>query len=369
VKKLLPIFLVLVLSVVGLVGCQETSEPANNTPAPAPAPAPVEEKPVVEDGIAKLGLGHLTSIAKSKDLNGDVLPVAQVDTTFIGAGFDKNGKVVKVQIDHAQQKINFDKDLQITTDLKAPQVTKIELGDGYGMIAASSIGKNWHEQIPELEKWMIGKTIEEIKAMKTVERDASHPAVPDEADLTSLVTITVEGYIAAIEEAYNNAVEIPAGATTLGLGHEISLAKSKSLDAAKNVLPAAQVDTVLTVSAFDKDGKVVRTIIDTAQTKVSFDANGKITTDKAGEFKTKIELGDEYGMIAASSIGKNWYQQIAELEKWMAGKKVDEIKAMKTIERDASHPAVPDVAELASLVTVTVQDYIKVVAESFDNAK
>ncbi len=29
-----------------------------------------------------------------------------------------------------------------------------------------------------------------------------------------------------------------------------------------------------------------------------------MTTDKNGEFKTKVELGDEYGMIKASSIKK-----------------------------------------------------------------
>ncbi len=74
-------------------------------------------------------------------------------------------------------------------------------------------------------------------------------------------------------------------------------------------------------------------------------------------------------MINASSIKKNWHEQMAELEKWMVGKTVDEIKAMKVKQRDASHPAVPDVPELTSLVTVTVQDYLKAVAEAYENAK
>jgi len=52
---------------------------------------------------------------------------------------------------------------------------------------------------------MVGRTVNEIKAMKTVEKDASHPAVPDEAELTSLVTISVQDYIAAVAEAYANA--------------------------------------------------------------------------------------------------------------------------------------------------------------------
>ena len=42
---------------------------------------------------------------------------------------------------------------------------------------------------------------------------------------------------------------------------------------------------------------------------------------------------------------------------------------MKTKQTDASHPAVPDVPELTSTVTISVQDYIAAVAESYANAK
>ena len=38
-----------------------------------------------------------------------------------------------------------------------------------------------------------------------------------------------------------------------------------------------------------------------------------------------------------------------------------EIKALKVKQRDATHPAVPDVPELTSSVTITVQDYIAAV--------
>ena len=368
-KKRLSIFLVLMLTFALLVGC--------SSPAPVATPAPAPEAPANDTGIVKMGLGHSTSIAKSKDLGvdkdgKDVLPLGQVDTIIAAVAFDKEGKVVKVTIDNAQTKINFDKELQVTSDLKAEYKTKVELGDAYGMVKASSIQKEWYQQIAELEKWMIGKTVAEIKAMKTVENDATHPAVPDVAELTSLVTVSIEGYVAAVEEAYNTAVEIQGGAVSLGLGNNIAVGKSKGLGTdkdGKEVLPLAQVDTVMAATAFDKDGKVMGTIIDNAQTKVQFDNTGKVTTDKNGEFKTKVELGDAYGMVKASSIQKEWYQQIAELGKWMVGKSVDEIKAMKTVEKDATHPAVPDVAELTSLVTVSVEHYIEAVAEAFANAK
>ena len=75
----------------------------------------------------------------------------------------------------------------------------------------------------------------------------------------------------------------------------------------------AQVDTTIAATAFDADGKVVGTIIDNAQMRVNFDAEGKVTNRDA-ELKTKKELKDGYGMKAASTIGKEWYEQMAELE-------------------------------------------------------
>ena len=319
-----------------------------------------------QQSVAKVGLGHVTSIASSKDLvvdkSGKVTPpVAQVDTTIAAVAFDKDGRVIGLTIDTAQTKVNFDKDLNVTSDLIAANKTKVELAEGYGMRKASSIKKEWFEQIASFEQWMIGKTVAEIKSLKVKQRDASHPSVPDVPELTSTVTMTVQDYIAVVEEAYKNAVDVPAGAVKLGLGHDISTAKSKAA--------AAEVNLTMAATLFDADGKIVRTIIDTAQTKVPFGKDGKVAADRAGEFKTKIELADGYGMRKASSIKKEWFEQIAEFEKWMVGKTVADIKSLKVKQRDASHPAVPDTPELTSTVTVTVADYIAAVAESFANAK
>ena len=64
----------------------------------------------------------------------------------------------------------------------------------------------------------------------------------------------------------------------------------------KETLPTAQVDHTIAATAFDDDGKVVATIIDVVQTKVKIhDKEGKLLSDKTAEFKSKKELGDEYG--------------------------------------------------------------------------
>ena len=111
----------------------------------------------------------------------------------------------------------------------------------------------------------------------------------------------------ALKRHTKNAVEVKEGAVKLGLGTEVSIGKSKGLgvDAnGKEILPMAQVDTTMPVTAFDKDGKVVDTIIDTAQTQVKFDKQGKITTDKMENLKLKLNLVKEYGMKKASKIKK-----------------------------------------------------------------
>mgnify|MGYP001161532993 CR=1 FL=1 len=153
----------------------------------------------------KMGLGHTVSIAKSKDATAEAEGTAQVDTVMAAVAVDGNGKILSVLIDNAQVRVKFDAAGKVTSDLAALPKTKKELGDQYGMLAQSQIGKEWYQQIEELEKWMTGKTLAEVKAMKTYQKDDSHPSVPDEADLKTKVTISVESYVFAVEEAINSA--------------------------------------------------------------------------------------------------------------------------------------------------------------------
>lgn len=152
-----------------------------------------------------------------------------------------------------------------------------------------------------------------------------------------------------------------------GLGHTVDIAKSTNATAEKNGV--AQVNTVMAAASFDSKGKILAVQIDNAQVKVEVDANGKIASDKSVKPQTKVELGEKYGMIKASKIKKEWYQQIDELGKWMVGKTIEEVKAMKTKKVDDAHTHVPDVAELNSKVTISIEDYVFAVEEAYKNAK
>lgn len=148
-----------------------------------------------------------------------------------------------------------------------------------------------------------------------------------------------------------------AASVKTGLGHNISIAKST--DASAEAEGLAQVDTVMAAVTVDSSNKVLGVVIDTAQVKVNFDTTGKITADKTAELKTKVELGFDYGMKKAGSA-REWFEQIAEVEKWMVGKTVDKITAIKDASEDA---------DLKSKVSVSISDYQAAVAEAVKNAK
>ena len=153
--------------------------------------------------------------------------------------------------------------------------------------------------------------------------------------------------------------------TKTGLGHEISIASSKdaTVDAAGN----AQSDTMMAAVTVDANGKVLGIRLDVAQVKIAFDATGKITSDKTVRGKTKVELGTAYGMIKASKIGKEWFEQAAALESWMVGKTSTQIAGMSTTTN--ADGVVTSEADLNGKVTITVDEFLRVAAEAIQNAK
>ena len=369
-KKILSLVLSSVLAFSVLAGCAANEEPAE-TPAETPVEEPAEEpgeepgeeepaeEPAEAGAITKLGLGLVTSIAKSKDL-ADGKATGQVDTVMVAAGFDADGKIVSVTIDTAQDKVGFDGEMQLTSDTSVAGRTKKELGDEYGMKGASGIGKEWFEQIASFEEWMIGKTIDEVTGMPVYEKDENHKRVPDVEDLKSSVTVDVGGYVDALEEAWNNAIDVE-GAEKVGLGAVVSTAKSKSAEGENGAV--AQVDTTVVATALKADGTVAGTVIDVAQTKVAYDADGVVTNDKAAEVKSKVELGEDYGMRKASGIGREWFEQALDLAEWMKGKTADEVAGMEIAE------GVPAEEDLTSTVTIKVEGYMAAFAEAVEMAK
>ncbi len=355
-KKSIMFFCVLIMFLLAATGC------TNNNQDASPSPTVANNSPAASPSAVLTGFGTDISIKSSKSVSADAQALAQADVIMAAVSVDTGGKILDVKFDTAQTRINFDDKGNLVTDTSAVQKTKKELGDQYGMKKASGIGKEWYEQIAALEQWMKGKTVDEVKAMKTVQKDANHPAVPDEADLTSSVTISVDGYLRALDKASKNAKDYgatPERMTKTGLGTIISVSKSKSVsaDGGKSVDALGQEDVTMVVVTVDSNGTIVGACIDQTQTKVNFNAQGLLTTDLAAPLKTKVELGDAYGMKNASPIGKEWYEQAAAFERRMIGKTAQQVLAIKTTQ-GGDHPGAPDEADLTSSVTISLTDIL-----------
>lgn len=139
---------------------------------------------------------------------------------------------------------------------------------------------------------------------------------------------------------------------------------TSSQDATAEADGLVQINVIFTGVLVDADGKILKCDIDMTQAKINFDATGKITSDLTAEVKTKNELGDDYGMKKASSIGKEWYEQAAAFAAYCVGKTADEVSSIAVNEEGQAADA-----EILAGTTVHVGDFITGVATACANAK
>ncbi|MBS3991596.1 MAG: hypothetical protein KGZ51_05935 [Erysipelothrix sp.] len=147
--------------------------------------------------VAKVGAESYTTIQPT-NATAEAVGRIRVNTTIAAVALDKDGKVLHVFFDVAQNDANFDVTGVVTKAEAAP--TKREKGSAYNMKSVSEIGKEWDEQIMALEAFIVGKTLTEVKALPLAEG-----RVAESEDLRSSVSIRVGDYMAAIEKAYNAA--------------------------------------------------------------------------------------------------------------------------------------------------------------------
>ena len=122
----------------------------------------------------------------------------------------------------------------------------------------------------------------------------------------------------------------------LGMGVNLSTDSSKENN--------AQVDATVAAVVTDKDGKIVACRLDVAQSKM--DVTGG-AVDAAKTFKTKMELGDDYGMVAYGNAIAEWYDQAKAFESYVVGKTAAEVEGIETVLNDSGHNVATDAALLA----------------------
>ena len=142
----------------------------------------------------------------------------------------------------------------------------------------------------------------------------------------------------------------------LGMGVVVSMDSSKTGN--------AQVDATVATVVTDADGKIVACRIDVAQNKMKVEG-GAVVTDAT--YKTKMELGDAYGMAPAkidndgNGVTKEWYEQAKAFEAYVVGKTVAEVEAIKTQEA-GGHQIAVDQALLDAGCSMQITDFIAAVA-------
>lgn len=150
-------------------------------------------------------------------------------------------------------------------------------------------------------------------------------------------------------------------AAKTGLGVVSSLGKSTNADKEDGL---AEVDSLIAAVIVGADGKIIDCKIDASQAKINFSKEGKLVTDKATVFKSKQELGTDYGMGSKSPIGKEWNEQADAFAAYVVGKSIDEVKGIAVNQEGVSTEA-----DLKSSVTIHIGDFIAAVEKAVTNAQ
>ena len=264
----------------------------------------------------KMGIGITAEISEIKNADGETNGSADSVATFAAVLLDKDGKIVKCAIDTANNALAFTSEGKPVA--AGELLTKGEKGDNYGMKKAGA-KKEWYEQKDAFISVVIGKTIDEVKAL---EKDGKGT---DEV-VNAGCTINVSEFIPALEEAVKNAAESEATADdTLQVG--IVTSQSDKKDATDEAKGLNEFSLTFVATAIDADKKIVASKTDALSFAVEFDTKGVSETEFGKDVATKRDAGDDYGMKKAGAK-KEWYAQADAFDAQIIGKTADGITTL-----------------------------------------
>lgn len=351
-KKLVP-FLVVLLAVSLLAGCAGTPVVyyTNCTcPTGSHVDTPAPNDPVVPaEGAVKTGLAILPSISGSKNAAAEENGTADYDVSIVAVTVDDNGVIQSCIIDSIGSSSEFDATGNPVNPGTVEVKTKNELGYDYGMVAYKVSTMEWFEQAAALAEYAVGKTVDELKNGAVNESGKAK-----DADLAAKATITIGGYVDAIEKAVANAVHLGAQA-----GDELKLAVISTQDASAGQESGGMAQLNVDAAAVTMKGDVITSCaIDALQAKVEYDGAGVITTDLSAAPRTKNELGEEYGMKAIAYAKFEWYEQAANFAAYVTGKTAAEVSGIAVSEGK------PADADLSATVTIAIGGFQALIAKA-----
>ena len=160
-------------------------EQAYNNAAPSNATA---------DSTLKLGVNVAQTCG---DAEGDKNGQNKLDTTFVAAALDAEGKIVAASSDCVQVAFTFDATGASLFDLTKTVSSKKQLGDGYNMKLYGGSAKEWYEQAAIFDNACLGKTVSDVSALMGEDNYGT-------ADLKNAgCTILVDGFVKAAAKLAN----------------------------------------------------------------------------------------------------------------------------------------------------------------------
>ena len=148
-------------------------------------------------------------------------------------------------------------------------------------------------------------------------------------------------------------------AATVKFGAGVYTSAPTATDATEDKDGSGKLDVTVAAVTVDADGKIVACQLDTASNTVNFTADGKAVA--ATEFKTKYELGADYNMVAYGGATKEWFEQADAFEAVVAGKTLDEVKALV-----AEGKGTDEVINAGC--TITISDFVNAIEKAYNAA-
>ncbi len=266
----------------------------------------------------KFGAGVYVTAPTTADATADKEGSGKIDVTVAAVTVDANGKIVACALDTMSNTVKF------TADGKAQAAgefkTKYEMGADYNMVAYGGAKKEWFEQADAFEALAAGKTLDEVKALVAAENKGNEEVV------NAGCTIMINEFVAAIEKAYNAAVD--SNVTANDTLKVTAATEVTTADATEDKDGSSKVSTTVFAAAVNADKKVVAASSDCVELSFTFDTKGASTLDTSKAVASKKEQGANYGMVAYGGAAKEWFEQAAAFDAACVGKTAAEIASL-----------------------------------------
>ena len=147
---------------------------------------------------------------------------------------------------------------------------------------------------------------------------------------------------------------------TLKFGAGVYISAPSATDATEDKDGSGKVDVTVAAVTVDANGKIVACALDTASNTVTFTVDGKAVAVES--FKTKLELGDDYGMKSPYGSTKEWYEHLEAFKNVVKGKTLAEVKAM-VVEGNKGNDEV-----VAAGCTIMIHEFVGAIEKAYNAA-